>query len=67
MGGENSFGDFVATSFQNVASNVHTIIAPGSGHYIPEEVPNFLSECATLFFSPNPPTTAPDGFASCLP
>jgi pimeloyl-ACP methyl ester carboxylesterase len=67
MGGENSFGDFVATSFQNVDSNVHTIIAPGSGHYIPEEDSDFLSECATLFFSPNPPTTAPDGFASCLP
>jgi pimeloyl-ACP methyl ester carboxylesterase len=67
MGGENSFGDFVATSFKNVDSDVHTIIAPGSGHYIPEEDSDFLAECATLFFSPNPPTTAPDGFASCLP
>jgi pimeloyl-ACP methyl ester carboxylesterase len=67
MGGENSFGNFTAQSFQNVDSNVHTIIAPGSGHYIPEEDPDFLAECATLFFSPNPPATAPDGFASCLP
>jgi pimeloyl-ACP methyl ester carboxylesterase len=67
MGGENSFGSFTAQSFQNVDSNVHTVIAPGSGHYVPEEDPAFLSECATLFFSPNPPTTAPAGFASCLP
>ena len=67
MGGENSFGSFTAQSFQNVDSNVHTIIAPGSGHYVPEEDPQFLSECATLFFSPNPPATAPSGFASCLP
>ena len=67
MGGEDSFGNFVAQSFDNVDSNVHTIIAPGSGHYIPEEDPDFLATCATLFFSPNPPTTAPSGFASCLP
>jgi pimeloyl-ACP methyl ester carboxylesterase len=67
MGGENSFGNFTAQSFQNVDSNVHTIIAPGSGHYVPEEDPVFLAKCASLFFSPNPPTTAPQGFAACLP
>jgi len=67
MGGEDSFGNFTAQSFQNVDSNVHTIIAPGSGHYVPEEDPVFLGKCATLFFSSNPPTTAPSGFAACLP
>jgi pimeloyl-ACP methyl ester carboxylesterase len=67
MGGEDSFGDSVATSFDNVDSNVHTMIAPGSGHYIPEEDPVFLSTCATLFFSPNPPAQAPTGYESCLP
>jgi pimeloyl-ACP methyl ester carboxylesterase len=67
MGGEDSFGGFTATSFGNVDSNVHTIIAPGSGHYIPEEDPVFLSTCASLFFSPNPPATAPAGYESCLP
>jgi pimeloyl-ACP methyl ester carboxylesterase len=67
MGGEESFGSFTAQSFENVDSNVHTIIAPGSGHYIPEEDPVFLSTCATLFFSPNPPATAPAGYESCLP
>jgi pimeloyl-ACP methyl ester carboxylesterase len=67
MGGENSFGDFTAQSFGNVASNVHAIIAPGSGHYIADEDPVFLSTCATLFFSPNPPAQAPTGYESCLP
>jgi pimeloyl-ACP methyl ester carboxylesterase len=67
MGGEDSFGDLVATSFDNVDSNVHTMIAPGSGHYIAEEDPVFLSTCATLFFSQNPPATAPAGYESCLP
>lgn len=67
MGGEDSFGGFVAQSFGNVDSDVHTIIAPGSGHYIPDEDPDFLAECATLFFSPSPPATPPAGFASCMP
>jgi pimeloyl-ACP methyl ester carboxylesterase len=67
MGGEDSFGNFVAQSFGNVDSNVRTIIAPGSGHYIPEEDPGFLAECATLFFSPSPPAKAPHGYATCLP
>ena len=67
MGGEDSFGSFTAQSFGNADSNVHTIIAPGSGHYIPEEDPVFVSTCATLFFSPNPPAQAPTGYESCLP
>ena len=67
MGGEDSFGTAVATSLQNVASDVHTIVAPGSGHYIPEEDPGFVTECATLFFSSNPNQTAPAGFEACLP
>lgn len=67
MGGENSFGTATATSLQKVDSDVHTVIAPASGHYIPEEDPAFLSECADLFFSPDPPQQAPSGFAACLP
>jgi pimeloyl-ACP methyl ester carboxylesterase len=67
MGGEDSFGSFVATSFGNVDSDVSTIIAPGSGHYIAEEDPAFLTECASLWFSSNPPTTAPSGYAGCVP
>jgi len=64
MGGEDSFGTAVATSFDNVAMDVHAVVAPGSGHYIPEEDPGFLAECANLFFSSA--THAPTGFAACL-
>jgi hypothetical protein len=67
MGGDHSFGNFAATSFSNVDSNVKTIIAPNSGHYIPDENLAFVSECATLFFSASPPATAPTGYASCMP
>lgn len=67
MGGEDSFGTAVATSMMSVASDVHTIVAPDSGHYIPEEDPGFLTECAGLFFSQNPNQKAPKGFAACLP
>lgn len=67
MGGQDSFGNFTAQSFENVDSDVHTIIAPDSGHYVPEEDPGFLAECASLFFSPDPPATAPHGYAACLP
>jgi pimeloyl-ACP methyl ester carboxylesterase len=67
MGGQDSFGNFTAQSFENVDSDVHTIIAPDSGHYIPEEDPGFLAECATLFFSPSRPATVPHGYAACLP
>ncbi len=64
MGGEDSFGSFTADSFEGVATDVHTVIAPGSGHYIPEEDPGFLAECANLFFSSA--TQAPSGFEDCL-
>jgi pimeloyl-ACP methyl ester carboxylesterase len=67
MGGEDSFGSFTATSFGNVDSNVTTIIAPDSGHFIPEEDPAFLTECANLFFSSTPGGTAPSGYAGCIP
>ena len=67
MGGEDSFGTGVADSFANVDSDVHAVVAPGSGHYIPEEDPGFVIECANLFFSSNPNQTAPAGFEACLP
>jgi pimeloyl-ACP methyl ester carboxylesterase len=66
MGGQDSFGTAVATSFENVDTHVSTIVAPDAGHYIPEEDPAFLTECATLFFNSNP-EVAPPGYASCLP
>jgi pimeloyl-ACP methyl ester carboxylesterase len=67
MGGEDSFGTGVATSFDNVATDVHPVVAPDSGHYIPEEDPDFLAECANVFFSSDPNPQAPPGFEACLP
>jgi pimeloyl-ACP methyl ester carboxylesterase len=67
MGGEDSFGTFVATSFDNVATDVHPVVAPDSGHYIPEEDPDFLAECANVFFSSDANPVAPAGFEDCLP
>jgi pimeloyl-ACP methyl ester carboxylesterase len=67
MGGQYGFGPGVAASFDNVATDVHGVVAPGSGHFIPEEAPSFLSECADLFFSssanPAPPSSE---YASCV-
>lgn len=67
MGGEDSFGPFTATSFEHVASDVHEVVAPGSGHFIPEEVPAFLSACAGLFFSSSPNPHPPSDLTACLP
>lgn len=67
MGGQDSFGNFTAQSFEKVDTHVRTVIAPKSGHYIPEEDPGFLATCASLWFSPDPPAKAPAGYASCMP
>jgi pimeloyl-ACP methyl ester carboxylesterase len=67
MGGEDSFGTFTATSFENVATDVHPVVAPDSGHYIPEEDPDFLATCANVFFSSDANPVAPAGFEACLP
>jgi pimeloyl-ACP methyl ester carboxylesterase len=64
IGGDDSFGTFTGQSFEGVASDVHIVVAPNSGHYVPEENPAFLSECANLFFSSA--TQAPTGFEGCL-
>jgi pimeloyl-ACP methyl ester carboxylesterase len=67
MGGQYSFGAGIAASFDNVATDVHAVVAPGSGHFIPEEVPGFLSECAELFFSASANPTPPSSdYASCV-
>jgi len=68
MGGGDSFGPAVANSLSNVDTDVHTVIVPNSGHYIPEEQPAFLIQCANLFFNNDPtPPPAPAGFEACLP
>lgn len=50
MGAEFAFGPMVANSFSQVADDVRGVVAPDSGHWIPEENPRFLLDCASLFF-----------------
>ena len=50
IGGEASLGNLVTTSFQKVANNVTGITLPNTGHFIPEERPNFLAKQILEFF-----------------
>ncbi|MEU6076220.1 alpha/beta hydrolase [Micromonospora sp. NPDC047074] len=67
MGAQAVFGPAVATSFQQVASDVRTVVAPDSGHWIPEENPTFLSACALLFFGPATGTPSSPDLTGCTP
>ncbi|MGN9837147.1 alpha/beta fold hydrolase [Nonomuraea sp. H19] len=66
MGGQYSFGPGVAGSFSQVADDVRTVVAPDSGHFVPEENPGFLTGCALLFFGPAGTTPGP-GLSDCAP
>lgn len=50
MGAQFSFGTAVADSFRHVGTDVRTLVVPGSGHFVPEEAPQFLVDCASIFF-----------------
>ncbi|MGZ5510764.1 MAG: alpha/beta fold hydrolase, partial [Nitrososphaeraceae archaeon] len=50
LGGEAAVGNFTTTSFQKVANNVTGITLPNTGHFIPEERPNFLTKQILDFF-----------------
>jgi pimeloyl-ACP methyl ester carboxylesterase len=50
IGGELGIGNLTTTSFQKVASNVTGITLPNTGHFIPEERPNFLTKQILKFF-----------------
>lgn len=66
MGAEFVFGPAVAQSFRNVASDVRPVVAPDSGHFIPEENPEFLVDCVRLFLGPpGVPAPRPE-LAGCL-
>ncbi|HEX8304845.1 MAG TPA: alpha/beta hydrolase [Jatrophihabitans sp.] len=64
MGAQYVFGPAMAASFRAVASDVREVIAPDSGHYIPEENPAFLLACAGYFFG-DTSATPPAELASC--
>jgi pimeloyl-ACP methyl ester carboxylesterase len=65
MGAQYAFGAGVAAAFQNVASDVRGIIAPDSGHWIPEENSQFFNACANLFFGPAGVTPPSPDLAGC--
>jgi pimeloyl-ACP methyl ester carboxylesterase len=49
IGGEAAIGNYTTTSFQKVANNVTGITLPNTGHFIPEERPNFLTKQVLVF------------------
>ena len=50
IGGEAGLGNLTITSFQKVANNVTGITLPNTGHFIPEERPNFVTKQILEFF-----------------
>jgi pimeloyl-ACP methyl ester carboxylesterase len=50
IGGEVAIGNFTTTTFQMVANNVTGITLPNTGHFIPEERPNVLTNQILNFF-----------------
>ena len=50
VGGEKAIGNLTTTSFQKVANNVTGMTLPNTGHFIPEERPNFLAKQILEFF-----------------
>jgi pimeloyl-ACP methyl ester carboxylesterase len=50
IGGEAAIGNFTTTTFQMVANNVTGITLPNTGHFIPEERPNVLTNQILNFF-----------------
>jgi pimeloyl-ACP methyl ester carboxylesterase len=50
LGGENSFGTAPLVSMQSISTNVRGGIVPFSGHWIPEEQPDFVVDQLFKFF-----------------
>jgi pimeloyl-ACP methyl ester carboxylesterase len=50
IGGEESAGNATFTAFQKVANNITGIKLPNTGHFIPEERPNFVTKQILEFF-----------------
>ena len=67
MGAAFSFGPGVAASYRQVATDVRQVVVPDSGHWVPEENPQFLIDCTRLFLGlpgAPPPTPALAGCAA---
>jgi pimeloyl-ACP methyl ester carboxylesterase len=65
MGAEFVFGMGVAGSFQQVADDVRGVGAPGAGHWPQEETPQFVIDCANLFFGPAGVAAPSPALANC--
>jgi pimeloyl-ACP methyl ester carboxylesterase len=50
IGGEAGIGNSTTTTFQKVANNVTGLTLPNTGHFIPEERPNILTNLILDFF-----------------
>ena len=50
LGGEHSFGEMTVRDVEAVATDVDGEVVPGTGHWIPEERPEFLAERLGGFF-----------------
>lgn len=66
IGGEHTFGPMVGDSFSQVADDVRPVVAPGSGHFVAEETPQFLADCLGLFLGSGSSTPPPE-LAGCAP
>lgn len=53
LGGECSFGDAALDSMRLLATDVRGSVIPNTGHWIPEEQPEFLAEQLFKFFAAN--------------
>ncbi|MGV9252056.1 alpha/beta fold hydrolase [Streptomyces sp. NPDC003697] len=69
IGGEYLFGERVGQEFARVADDVRTVVAPDAGHYVPEENPKFVVDCARLFFkiTGHKPSTTSSQLEHCAP
>jgi pimeloyl-ACP methyl ester carboxylesterase len=50
MGGEGSIGDSFAQALPQLGRNVRSVVVPDSGHWMPEENPQFVSRQLLDFF-----------------
>lgn len=67
MGAETVFGPLVAASLENVATDVRGVVVPDTGHWIPEERPEFVVDCLRLFLDPAPAAgPVPPDLANCV-
>ncbi|WDZ83325.1 alpha/beta fold hydrolase [Micromonospora cathayae] len=67
MGAQYVFGPAVAASYRNVGTDVREVVAPASGHFVPEENPQFLLDCVKLFFGPAGGVPSRPELANCAP